>query len=254
MNDLTGKVALVTGASRGIGKATALALAQAGASVFLAADGTAAELSAVKSECEAMRPGNRAAFGEYDVGDPLRVQVMVDDTLGAFGRIDVLVNNAGIRIRKPFGEFTAADFDQLMAVNLRAAFLASQAVLPAMRAQGGGRIIHVASQMGMVAIANSALYGLAKAGLIYLAKAMAVELAPENISVNAISPGPIETEFTRRQMEIHPGYREKREALVPMGRWGTPEEVAETILILASTRASFITGSNVVIDGGYVAH
>ena len=83
---------------------------------------------------------------------------------------------------------------------------------------------------------------------------MAVELAQENISVNAISPGPIETEFTRRQMEIHPGYREKREALVPMGRWGTPEEVAETILFLASTRASFITGSNVVIDGGYVAH
>ena len=179
---------------------------------------------------------------------------MVDDALGALGRIDVLVNNAGIRIRKPFGEFTAADFDQLMAINLRAAFLASQAVLPAMRAQAGGRIIHVASQMGMVAIANSALYGLAKAGLIYLAKAMAVELAQENISVNAISPGPIETEFTRQQMEIHPGYREKREALVPMRRWGTPEEVAETILFLASTRASFINGSNVVIDGGYVAH
>jgi len=253
MSALVGQVALVTGASRGIGRATALALAGAGASVYLVADGTTQELEALVTECRQQSPHVRAAFGLYDLADPQQVQAMVDHALEKMGRIDILINNAGIRIRHPFGEFSVAEFDQLIAINLRAAFLASQAVLPAMRANGGGRIIHVASQMGMVAIANSALYGLAKAGLIYLAKAMAVEVARDNIMVNAISPGPIETEFTLSQMALLPGYREKREALVPLGRWGKPEEVAETILFLVSTKATFIQGSNVVIDGGYVA-
>jgi NAD(P)-dependent dehydrogenase (short-subunit alcohol dehydrogenase family) len=252
MLPLTGKIALVTGASRGIGRATALALAQAGAAIYLAADGTREELAAVASDCRGPNASARAEFGLFDLADPGDVQRMIDAALACFGRIDILVNNAGIRIRKPFGEFSSADFDRLVAVNLRAPFLASQAVLPSMRASGGGRIITVASQLGIVASPNSALYGLAKAALIYMTKAMALELAKDKISVNAVSPGPIETEFTRAQMEKQPGYKEWRESQIPLGRWGKPDEVAQAIVFLASTTATFVHGSNLVIDGGYI--
>ena len=253
MASLNGKVALVTGASRGIGRATALALAGAGASVYLAADSTAEELEAVAAQCRSRSGSVRTAHGLFELGDAGEVQRMVDAALAQLGRIDILVNNAGIRIRKPFGEFSAAEFDRLIAVNLRAPFLASQAVLPAMRAQGGGRIVTVASQLGMVASPDSALYGIAKAALIHMTRAMAVELAQDNIAVNAVSPGPIATEFTRAWMQTHPGYKEMREAQIPLGRWGTPEEVAETILFLASTAATFVHGANLVVDGGFVA-
>ena len=253
MAALNGKTALVTGASRGIGAATARALAAAGAAVYLAADSTSDELAAVAADCRSRSAGARAQFGLFDLAEAADVQRMVEAALAAFGRIDVLVNNAGMRIRKPFGEFEVADFDRLIAVNLRAPFLASQAVLPAMRANRGGRIITVASQLGIVASPNSALYGLAKAALIHMTKSMALELARDGIMVNAVSPGPIETEFTREQMALKPGYREWREAQIPLGRWGTPEEVAETILFLASTSATFVHGSNLVVDGAYIA-
>ena len=164
---------------------------------------------------------------------------MTEAAIASLGRIDILVNNAGIRIRHPFGEYSAADFDQLIAVNLRAPFLASQAVVPSMRANGGGRIITIASQNGIVAAANSALYGVSKAALIYLTKAMAFELAKDNITVNAVSPGPIETEFTRARMEREPGHRELRASQVPVKRWGKPEEIAAAVLFLASTEATF---------------
>ncbi|MGZ5178184.1 MAG: SDR family NAD(P)-dependent oxidoreductase, partial [Burkholderiales bacterium] len=134
MHDLTGKVALVTGASRGIGKATALALARAGAAVYAAADSTKNELEGVIAECRAASKGAGAELGLYDLGDAEAVPAMVQAALARFSRIDVLVNNAGVRCRKPFGEFTAADFDRLISVNQRAPFLASQAVIPTMRA------------------------------------------------------------------------------------------------------------------------
>jgi len=252
MTALTGKVALITGASRGIGRAIALALSKAGAAVYLAADGTREELSAVAAECRGQNAFCRAEYGLFDLADPEDVQRMVDAAIGSFGRVDILINNAGIRIRHPFGEYSAADFDKLVSVNLRAPFLASQAVVPSMRANGGGRIITVASQNGIVAMANSALYGLSKAALIYLTKAMALELAKDKIMVNAVSPGPIETEFTRGRMEREPGHREARAARIPLGRWGKPEEVAAAILFLASTEATFVHGANLVIDGGFI--
>ncbi len=254
MTALTGKVALITGASRGIGCATALALSKAGAAVYLAADGTREELSAVAAECRAQNAFCRAEFGLFDLADPEDVQRMVDAAIASFGRVDILVNNAGIRVRHPFGDYSAAEFDKLVAVNLRAPFLASQAVVPSMRASGGGRIITIASQNGIIATANSALYGLSKAALIYLTKAMALELAKDKIMVNAVSPGPIETEFTRGRMEREPGHREAREARIPLGRWGKPAEVAEAVLFLASTDATFVHGANLVIDGGYIVH
>ena len=254
MAELQGKTAWVTGAGTGIGEAGALALAKAGAAVYLAADGTREELSAVAAECRSHNAFCRAEFGLFDLGNADDVQHMTEAAIASLGRIDILVNNAGIRIRHPFGEYSAADFDQLIAVNLRAPFLASQAVVPSMRANGGGRIITIASQNGIVAAANSALYGVSKAALIYLTKAMAFELAKDNITVNAVSPGPIETEFTRARMEREPGHRELRASQVPVKRWGKPEEIAAAVLFLASTEATFIHGSNLVADGGYIIH
>ncbi|WP_431285657.1 SDR family NAD(P)-dependent oxidoreductase [Humitalea sp. 24SJ18S-53] len=177
---------------------------------------------------------------------------MVDEAMARCGRIDVLVNNAGIRCRADFGTFTQAEFDQLIAINLAAPFFASQAVIPAMTAQGGGRIIHVASQMGSVAAQGNALYGLSKAALIQLTRAMALELAPRGIMVNAVSPGPIATRFNLDRFADEPGRQQRIEAKVPAGRLGEPEEVAEAIVFLATCRGAFIHGHDLVVDGGYV--
>ena len=247
------RVAIVTGASRGIGRAIARALAAAGLDLYLVADGTREELQEACDECT-IGGSQRAHYGLFDLSRPDAAEAVAKAALDAHGRIDVLVNNAGIRIRHPFGEFTAAEFDALIAVNLRAAFLLSQAVVPAMRAAGGGRVIHMASQLGLVADPGSALDGLAKAGLIHLTRSMAYELARDRILVHAVSPGPIETEFYRERMQREPDLRARRLARLPVGRLGTPEEIAEVVTFLATTRATFMTGGNVVVDGGYVTH
>lgn len=252
MSALEGKIALVTGASRGIGRATALALAQAGADLFLAAEGTEEELADLAGECRKIRRGCVAHPGIFDLSKSEAATAMVAAAVKHFQRVDILVNNAGIRIRKPFGEFTAEDFDVLIAVNLRAPFLASQAVVPHMRAAGGGRIINLASQLGVVITPESSLYGISKAALIHMTRGMAIDLARDNISVNTVSPGPIETDYTQALMRKNPGMKEDRERLIPLGRWGTPEEVAEIIVFLSSTKATFIHGSNLVADGGYI--
>jgi NAD(P)-dependent dehydrogenase (short-subunit alcohol dehydrogenase family) len=250
MISLNGKAAIITGASRGIGRATALALAACGASVYLVADGTKAELQAAV-EAASAAGAERAAYGVHDLADAGEPQRIVQEALRALGRIDVLVNNAGIRIRKPFGEFTPEEFDRGIAVNLRAPFLLSQAVLPAMRKQGGGRIIHIASQLGTAATPNSALYGAAKAGLIHLTKSMALELAKDGIAVNSVSPGPVETEYARERWKEEPGIKERRVAEIPLGRYGQPEEIAEAVVFLA-TASSFLMGHDLVVDGGYL--
>lgn len=246
-------VALITGASRGIGAATAEALAAHGLLVFLAAEGTEAELTAGVDACRA-KGAPEAASGVFDLGRPGEAEAMVAAALARFGRIDVLVNNAGIRCRKPFGEFTRADFDSLIAVNLAAAFFASQAVLPAMLAQGGGRIIHVASQFGTVSAPEHALYGLTKAALIHLARSMAIELGPKNILVNTVSPGPIATQFNLDRWDVDPKFRDLLVREVPAGRPGTPEEIAEAIAFLATTKGRFIQGHDLVVDGGFIIH
>ena len=246
------RVAIVTGASRGIGRACANALATAGFDLFLVADGTEEELKAACAECGAC--GRSAHYGVFDLAIAGTAQAIAKAALGTLGRIDVLVNNAGIRIRHPFGEFTADEFDTLISINLRAAFLLSQAVLPAMRGQGGGRVVHIASQLGLVADPGSTLYGIAKAGLIHLTRAMAYELAKDGILVHAVSPGPIETEFYKERMRREPDLKGRRLAYLPVGRLGTPEEIAEVVTFLATTNATFMTGGNVVVDGGYVTH
>ena len=254
MSDVTPRVAIVTGASRGIGRASARALAAAGLDVYLVAEGTEQELQAACADCRAAGRERQARYGLFDLARADSAERIAHAAQEAFGRIDVLVNNAGIRIRRPFGEFTADDFDAVVAVNLRAAFLLSQAVLPAMRAAGGGRIIHMASQLGLVADPGSALYGLTKAGLIHLTRSMAFELAPQGILVNAISPGPILTEFYKQRLAREPDLLERRLSAVPLGRLGEPEEIADTVAFLATTSVRFMTGNNVVVDGGYVIH
>jgi NAD(P)-dependent dehydrogenase (short-subunit alcohol dehydrogenase family) len=254
MADEPKRVAVITGASRGIGRASAHALAAAGLDVYLVAEGTHEELESASRECAALAGSPRAQFGVFDLSDASSAEKVADAALDAFGRIDVLVNNAGIRIRRPFGSFSAADFDAVVAVNLRAAFLLSQAVLPAMRAAGGGRIINIASQLGLVADPGSALYGVTKAGLIQLTRSMAFELSPEGILVNAISPGPVLTEFYRQRLEREPDLLGRRLAAVRVGRLGTPEEIAETVVFLATTPVTYMTGNNLVVDGGYIVH
>jgi NAD(P)-dependent dehydrogenase (short-subunit alcohol dehydrogenase family) len=247
------RAALVTGASRGIGRAAALKLASRGLAVFVAADGTEAELAAAAAACRSAGAPD-AAHALVDLQRPGEAERLVETARARLGRIDVLVNNAGIRCRKRFGEFTRDDFERVVAVNRAAAFFASQAVLPAMRAQGGGRIIHVASQLGSVSGEGQAIYGLTKAALIHLTKTMAIELSRENILVNSVSPGPIATEFNRDVWAQDPTFRDALHSRLPGGRAGTPEDVAEAIAFLATSEGTFIQGHDLVIDGGYVIH
>jgi NAD(P)-dependent dehydrogenase (short-subunit alcohol dehydrogenase family) len=253
MPDAAPKLALVTGASRGIGRECAYALAERGFAVLLVAEGTEEELAAATAECR--RRGASDAFWLLaDLAVPGEAERMVEQALARSGRIDVLVNNAGTRCRKPFGTFTREDFSRVVEVNIAAAFFASQAVLPAMRRQGGGRIIHMASQMASVASEDNALYGLTKAALVHLTRSMAFELARENIQVNAVSPGPIATQYNLDSYGKQPGKIEQMTARVPAGRFGEPREIAECVAFLATVEGSYIQGHNLVVDGGYIIH
>lgn len=251
MAELSGKTALITGASRGIGRAIALRLAADGAAIYLAADGTEAELKEVAGACrQAGAPD--ACWGLHDLARKGEAEAMVAAAHRQTGRIDILVNNAGVRARKAFGDFSHEDFERLTAINLRAPFFASQAVVPVMRAQGGGHVIHIASQLGIVASRYGAIYSLTKAALIQLTRSMALELTADRILVNAVCPGPISTEgFLAGR---NPGELEQRARDVPIGRFGTVEEVAGAVAFLLSKDAAYVVGHALVMDGGYVIH
>jgi NAD(P)-dependent dehydrogenase (short-subunit alcohol dehydrogenase family) len=251
MSKLNGKAAVITGASRGIGRAVALRLAAEGAAIYLAADGTEAELDEAAAACRKAGAPD-AAWGMHDLAKNGVAEAMVAAAHQRMGRIDVLVNNAGIRVRKAFGEFTHEEFDRVVSINLRSAFFASQAVVPIMRAQGGGHVIHMASQLGLVASRYGAVYNLTKAGLIQLTRSMALELSADGISVNAVCPGPISTEgFIAGR---NPGELEQRARDVPLGRFGTVEEVAGVVAFLVSKDAAYVIGHALVMDGGYIVH
>ena len=258
MAGLSGKVAIVTGPSApdGIGRAIARRFAQEGASLFLAAEGTADQLAQAARECCTLGGNNgaRAEHAIYDLSVAGAAEAMVGHAEKLFGRVDILVNNAGVRARKRFGEFSRGDFNAAVGVNLASPFFASQAVVPIMRRQGGGRIIHIASQMGSVTHENRAVYGMTKAALIHLAKSMAYELAADNIIVNAISPGPVLTGHIAEQIARTPELGNKRLEYIRANRFGRPEEIAELAFFLASTSATFLMGQDLIIDGGYTTH
>ncbi len=257
MGQLAGKVVVVTGASTklGIGSAIARRFAREGASVFLVAEGANGELEKICNECRNFPEAGRIDHGVYDLAESGAAERMIADAAQRFSRIDVLVNNAGIRAPCDFGEYTREIFDRVVAVNLAAPFFASQAVLPVMRRQGGGRIIHIASQLGHVTYAKRALYGLTKAALIHLTKSMAYELGREGIMVNSISPGPIRTQFIIDRSVGEPEEAARRlKAYTPLGRLGEPAEIADVALFLSTTSATYLQGEDICVDGGYTTH
>lgn len=243
--DFDGRTALVTGGAGGIGLAIARQLAEGGARVVLvdlerqALDVAAASLA---------EPRHHLALA-VDVTRPEGVEQAVSTVLEATGRIDILVNSAGVALLEPAGEISEAAWERTLAVNLTAPLLLAQAVAPAMRRQRHGRIINLASQASVVALRRHAAYCASKAGLVGLTRVLALEWASDGITVNAISPTVVDTPLGRKAWAGQVG--EAMRALIPTGRFAQPEEVARLAVFLAGTHAGMLTGENIVIDGGY---
>jgi len=250
--DLRGKVAIITGARRGMGRTHAIILARAGAKVVLA-DISQEECEAVVQEIKKER-GSAIAV-KCDVSLKSEVDNLIAETLKAFGKIDILVNNAGICQFQPFLEMTEQDFHKTIAVNLKGYFLCAQAAAKEMAKQKSGAIINIASiAMGQIGAGFAGLthYCASKGGIVAMAEAMAVELAPLGIRVNTISPGAIDTPMVasvKQDMKT----LEASLAKIPLGRMGKPEEISNAVLFLASDESSYMTGSVVVVDGGWTA-
>ena len=245
--DLTGKVALVTGASRGIGQAVAVELAKAGADVIVNYIGNEAVAQETVEKVEAL--GRKALKIKADVGNADEVQAMVDEAHAAFGHIDVLVNNAGITRDGLLIRMKDSDWDDVLNINLKGVYLVSKAVAKLMVKQRSGRIINMTSVSGVTGNVGQANYAAAKAGVIGLTKTCAKELAARGITVNAVAPGFIETAMTDVLPEK---IKEGIAATVPLGRMGQPEEIAGVVTFLASDFASYITGQVLNVDGGMV--
>ena len=247
---LQGKVSIITGAASGIGEACARLFAQQGAQVVLA-DVQHERGQTLAAELRSQ--GHSAGFVPCDVGRKADVQGLIDHVLQAFGRIDVLVSNAGIFKAAPFLDVSEADFDEVLRVNLKGAFLIGQAAARAMKDTGGGAIVHMSSVNAVMAIPEIASYNVSKGGLNQLTRAMALALADHGIRVNAVAPGTIATELARQAVLTSEAARSKILSRTPMKRLGEPEEVARVVAFLASEAASYITGEIVTVDGGRMA-
>ena len=244
--DLTGKVALVTGAYRGLGFAIAKGFAQAGATVVLNGR-RPEELAAAAKRLSDL--GHAASTAVFDVTDAPAVKRRVDGIVESYGHLDIVVNNAGIQRRHPLVDFPQSEWDEVIATNLTAPYLVSQAALPGMIARGSGKIIHIASLMSELARPTVVPYTAAKGGVRQLTRGMAIELAPHGIQVNAIAPGYFATEMNRALIDNaeFDAWVKKR---TPAGRWGQPDEIAGLAVFLASPAANYMTGQILFIDGG----
>jgi NAD(P)-dependent dehydrogenase (short-subunit alcohol dehydrogenase family) len=246
---LAGRIALVTGAARGIGRACALGLAEAGADVALglrdAADGAklVAEIAAL---------GRRALALPMDMTDLAQIRAAVARAKAHFGRIDILVNNAGLGPPNAAEAVTEADFDLTVALNLKGTFFASQEVGRIMLAQGSGRIVNLSSQAGLVALPNESIYCMTKAAITHLTRCLAVEWGPRGIAVNAVAPTFVATPGTEKWLGDQ-AFMRSVIARIPLGRVGEPKDVAAAVVFLASPAAAMITGETLLIDGGWTA-
>jgi NAD(P)-dependent dehydrogenase (short-subunit alcohol dehydrogenase family) len=248
--DVAGRIALVTGAARGIGRAVAIALAQSGADVALGFR----DLRAAGDVADAVQAlGRRALPLQMDVAQPAEISAAVAKAVDHFGRIDLLVNNAGIGPPNAAESVTETDFDATVAVNLKGTFFASQAVGRAMIAAGrGGRIVNLSSQAGFVALPTESVYCMTKAAIAHLTKCLAVEWAAHGINVNAVAPTFIRTPGTAKWLEDD-SFRRDLLARIPLGRVGDPADVAASVVFLCSPAAAMITGTTLLIDGGWTA-
>ena len=244
--DLTGKVALVTGGNGGIGLGMAKGLAQAGASVMVAGRDADKNRQAVKAL------GGKAEAVAADMAEESGVKAVVDAAVKKFGRLDILVNNAGINIRKPPQDYVMEEWHRVMNINLTSLLVCCQAAYPHLKARGG-KIINIGSMMSIFGASFAAPYGASKGGVVQLTKSLASAWAGDNIQVNAVLPGWIDTELTKGAREQVSGLNEKVLARTPAARWGTPEDMAGIAVFLASPASDFITGTAIPVDGGYSA-
>jgi NAD(P)-dependent dehydrogenase (short-subunit alcohol dehydrogenase family) len=248
-SSLDGRVAVITGASRGLGKQMAIALAQEGAAVALVAR-SGDLLEKVKAEIESK--GGKAYAFVADVREEAEVSRMAGQVRDAAGAPDILINNAGINLRKPLHEFSLEEWHRVMQTNLDSAFLCSRAFVPGMIEKKFGRVINIASTMAHVALAHRTAYCTSKFGLLGMTKALALELAPHGITVNGISPGPFATEMNTVLID-DPVRNAQFISKIPVGRWGKVEEIGPLAVFLCSDAAGFITGTDILIDGGWTA-
>ncbi len=246
---LVGRVAVVTGASRGLGKAMALALASAGARVALVSRDQD-KLNQVAAE--ARTAGGEAEGFCADVGDEPQVLRLEREVIAWFGRVDILINNAGLVVRKPCVDLTFAEWSSVLHTNLTGAFLMCRSFVPHMQGRGYGRILNIASAMAHMSLPGRTAYSASKSGLLGFTRALALELAQEGITVVSISPGVFATELVEPALN-DPKVKEIFGARTAVGRWGKPEELGKLALYLCSDDASFITGSDIAIDGGWTA-
>jgi NAD(P)-dependent dehydrogenase (short-subunit alcohol dehydrogenase family) len=246
---LSGRVALVTGASRGLGKAMALALGEAGARLALVSR-DAEQLSIVAKEARQL--GVEAEVFRADVADESQVLQLERDVKSKLGPVDILINNAGTVVRKLCVDYTLADWNIVLNTNLTSVFLLCRSFVPHMKGRGYGRVVNISSIMAHISLPQRTAYSASKAGMLGFTRALALELAPDNITVVAISPGPFLTEMTA-PLAADPAASAQFNARVPLGRWGKPEEVGKLALYLCSDEASFITGTDILIDGGWCA-
>jgi NAD(P)-dependent dehydrogenase (short-subunit alcohol dehydrogenase family) len=248
-DSLKGKVAVVTGGNKGIGKDIAISFAALGAQVVITGRDTEA-MSEALAELQANAPGSLALA--CDMLDVAGIRQMIDTVVRHYGRIDVLVNNAGINIAKPALEVTEDDWDKVLDTNLKGTFFACQRAGEAMIRQGGGKIINIASQMAFVGYFNRAAYCSSKGGAVQLTRALAVEWAAHGVLVNAVAPTFIETELTAKMLADQ-AFKDEVMRRIPIGRMAKPRDVTGAVLYLASDLADSITGETIRVDGGWTA-
>lgn len=245
--ELRGKVALVTGASKGLGKSMAMALGEAGADIVMVARGP---VKLAEAEKEVADMGVRTLTIAADVTTPEDVDKVVNQALAKFGKIDILVNNVGTYVGKPIEESTTEDWFNLINTNLTSAYLCCRAVGKHMMERQRGKVVNMAAAIGALGARNSSAYCASKGGVIQLTRALAVEWAKYHITVNAIAPGTVETEITKEMLK-DPKVRKALEGKIPMKRIGQPSDLAGTVIFLSASGSDYITGQTIFVDGGF---